>query len=306
MTDLPIHNGQKFGFIGIMGPTNAGKSTFLNRVLGQKIAIVTPKVQTTRNRILGIKNTGQTQMAFFDTPGLFRPKRLLDEAMLGTAWNSIDGVDLVLFFLDATEKRDYGSEFYQQIWDKLKSFPGKIALVLNKVDAVQKGRLLELTTELNGYYPFFANFMISALKGDGIDELLAALTERLPEGPWMYDENQITNLPKQLFAAEITREKLYLKLRQELPYALTVQTEKWEDRPDGSIKIDQVIYVSKANHKGIILGHQGQGIKEIGRLAREELSHLLEVPVHLFLFVKVKEKWDQDRALLEEIGIDLK
>jgi GTP-binding protein Era len=292
----------KFGFIGIMGPTNAGKSTFLNQILKQKLSIVSPKVQTTRTRVLGILHRNNAQMAFFDTPGLFKPKRYLDESMVKTAWQSLDDVDITLFFLDASAKIDLKSDIMQKCFAAFKSSKKPVALVLNKIDLVDKKILLELTEALNEAYNFDKSFMVSAEKNFGVEDILDWLQDKIPEGPFMYDPDQLTDLPSKIYAAEVTREKLFLYLHQELPYAINVQTESWEEREDGSIRIEQVIYVKKPNHKGIVLGKGGQGVKRIGQKAREEISAFLGKKIHLFLFVKVKENWDQDRILLEECG----
>lgn len=292
----------KFGFIGIMGPTNAGKSTFLNQILKQKLSIVSPKVQTTRTRVLGILHRENAQMAFFDTPGLFRPKRYLDESMVKTAWQSLNEVDITLFFLDASAKIDLKGEIMQKCFGAFKSSKKPVALVLNKIDLVDKSALLELTEALNQAYNFDKSFMISAEKNFGVEDILNWLQAVMPVGPFMYDPDQLTDLPSKIYAAEVTREKLFLHLHQELPYAINVQTESWEERDDGSVRIEQVIYVKKPNHKGIVLGKNGQGIKRIGQKAREEISAFLDRKIHLFLFVKVKENWDQDRTLLKECG----
>lgn len=293
---------RKFGFVGIMGPTNAGKSTFLNQVLGQKLSIVTPKVQTTRTRILGIHVEKQAQIAFFDTPGLFKPKRALDESMIKTVWQSFKDVDISLLFFDVSQKMDLKSDFYQTLFVDLQKKKKKVALVLNKVDLIDRSKLLELSKEMNALYPFEKSFMISAKKGTGVQDILTWLESILPESEWMFEDDQLTDLPQKIYAAEVTREKLFLCLHQELPYQVNVQTELWQEKDNGSVRVEQVIYIKKKSHKGIILGHKGQQIKKIGQMAREEISAFLDRKVHLFLFVKVKENWDQDKSFLAECG----
>jgi GTP-binding protein Era len=295
---------RRSGFVALIGAPNAGKSTLLNALIGAKIAIVTPKVQTTRSRVVGIAIEGASQIIFVDTPGIFAPKRRLDRAMVAAAWAGVANADEVVLLVDAA--RGVTDEV-TRIIDGLKGLgekAGGVVLALNKVDAVERGKLLTLSAELNASYPFRETFMISALTGDGVEDLKRALAARLPEGPWLYPEDQLADIPQRLLAAEITREKLFLKLRQELPYAATVETESWKEQKDGSLRLDQVIYVQRPGHKGIILGKGGAMIKSIGADARAELEQIFERKVHLFLFVKVREKWLDDPERYRAMGLD--
>ena len=295
---------RRAGFVALIGAPNAGKSTLLNALIGAKIAIVTPKVQTTRSRVVGIAIEGASQIIFVDTPGIFAPKRRLDRAMVAAAWAGVANADEVVLLVDAA--RGVTDEV-TRIIDGLKGLgekAGGVVLALNKVDAVERGKLLTLSAELNASYPFRETFMISALTGDGVEDLKRALAARLPEGPWLYPEDQLADIPQRLLAAEITREKLFLKLRQELPYAATVETESWKEQKDGSLRLDQVIYVQRPGHKGIILGKGGAMIKSIGADARAELEQIFERKVHLFLFVKVREKWLDDPERYRAMGLD--
>ncbi|HGG63862.1 MAG TPA: GTPase Era, partial [Rhodobacteraceae bacterium] len=275
------------GFVALIGEPNAGKSTLLNRMVGAKVSIVTHKVQTTRTRIRGVAIEGDAQIVFVDTPGLFAPRRRLDRAMVAAAWSGAADADIVVLLVEAHRGVTAGVKV---ILEALNERAGgrPVALAINKIDKVKADKLLALTKELNDLYDFTETFMISAEKGHGVDTLRKWLAVELPKGPWLYPEDQIADLPLRMIAAEITREKLTLRLHQELPYQLTVETEKWEDRKDGSVKIDQLIYVMRDGHKGILLGHKGETIKAVGKAAREELEEFLGRKVHLFLQVKVR------------------
>ncbi|MEM9972266.1 MAG: GTPase Era, partial [Pseudomonadota bacterium] len=277
------------GFVALIGEPNAGKSTLLNRMVGAKVSIVTHKVQTTRARIRGVALEGDSQIVFVDTPGLFQPRRRLDRAMVAAAWGGAGDADIVVLMVEAHRGVTKGVE---AILAKLPELgERRVALAINKIDRVESPVLLGLTAELNDRYPFAETFMISAEKGHGVDDLKGWLAAELPEGPWLYPEDQIADLPLRMIAAEMTREKLTLRLHQELPYQLTVETESWDERDDGSARIDQVIYVARDGHKGIVLGKKGETIKAIGALAREEITRFLDRKVHLFLTVKVRPNW---------------
>lgn len=295
------NNGTSSGFIAVLGAPNAGKSTFINRVVGTKVSIVSPKVQTTRARVLGIMMQGDAQLIFIDTPGIFEPRRRLDRAMVAAAWSGAADADMVVLLVDC--KRGFDSDT-QQIIKNLKAQNRQVALALNKVDLVKKPELLALTAVLNEAGNFSDTYMISALNGDGVDDLIKDLAASLPPGPWMFPPDQVSDMPARLLAAEITREQLYLQLRQELPYAATVETENWEERPDGSVAINQVIYVERDSQKGIVLGKGGSRIKSIGATARAELEDILEQKVHVMLFVKVREKWSDDPERYRDWGLD--
>ncbi len=297
MTEAPT----RCGFAALIGAPNAGKSTLLNRLVGAKVSIVTPKVQTTRTRVLGIALRGPAQVVFVDTPGIFRPRRRLDRAMVAAAWAGAADADLVVLLVDA-EKGLTGD--VTRIVEGLAAAGRKAILALNKIDLVKRETLLALADELHANGVFTDVFMISAATGDGVDDLMAALVERLPEGPWLYPEDQLSDMPERSLAAEITREKLFLQLRQELPYALTVETEEWEDKPDGSVRIGQVVYVQRDSQKAIVLGKGGRRIKAVGEAARGELEEMLGCRVHLFLFVKVRENWGDDPERYREWGLD--
>lgn len=293
------------GFVALIGEPNAGKSTLLNRMVGAKVSIVTHKVQTTRARIRGVCMQGDAQIVFVDTPGLFRPRRRLDRAMVAAAWGGAADADIIVLLIEAHRGLTDG---VQAIIDALKERVGDrpVALAINKIDRVKAETLLALTERLNAAYPFTKTFMISAEKGYGVDDLREWLADNLPEGPWFYPEDQIADLPMRMIAAEVTREKLTLRLHEELPYQLTVETEKWDDRKDGSTRIDQIIYVARDGHKGILLGKGGETIKSISKAAREELAEFLGRPVHLFLQVKVRPNWLEEAERYSEMGLDFK
>ena len=291
----------KFGFVALLGAPNAGKSTLLNRVVGSKLAIVTPKVQTTRTRMTGIAIIGQAQIAFIDTPGIFAPKRRLDRAMVAAAWGGASDADTVMLIVDCATGYDQNT---QKIVAGLKSKKRKAILVLNKVDLIDKPKLLDLTTQMNDDEVFTDVFMISALKGQGVDELVAHFAKTVPEGPWMFPPDQISDMPARLLAAEITREQVYHQLHQELPYAATVETESWEEFEDGSVKVRQIIYIERDSQKGIVLGKKGSRIKALGEASRFELEEIIGTKVHLFLFIKVKGKWGDDPDRYREWNLD--
>ncbi len=289
------------GFVALVGAPNAGKSTLLNCLVGTKVSIVTPKVQTTRARVLGVAIVDRSQIVFVDTPGIFRPKRRLERAMVAAAWRGAENADLIVVLVDAKKGFD---EDTRRIVEGLERTDRKALLALNKIDLVRRERLLELSAELNASGRFTDTFMISALTGDGVGDLRAILAERVPPGPWLYPEDQLTDMPLRLLAAEVTREKLFLQLHQELPYGLTVETEEWQERDDGSVRIEQVIYLERANHKPMVLGKGGRRIKAVGAAAREELMQLLGRKVHLFLFVKVRPNWTEDPARYRAMGLE--
>ena len=289
------------GFIAVVGAPNVGKSTLINRAVGTKVSIVSPKVQTTRTRVLGINMRDAAQLIFIDTPGIFEPRRRLDRAMVAAAWSGAADADRVLLLVDAQRGIDANTDI---ILKKLFQAERRVVLAINKVDLVKKDALLELTAQLSTRDVFDELFMISAKTGNGVDDLLAFLAAELPKGPWLFPEDQVSDMPERLLAAEITREKLYLQLRQELPYAATVETESWEDKEDGSVRIDQVVYVQRDTQKAIVLGKKGQRIKSLGAAARTELEAILNCRVHLFIFVKVREKWVNDPERYRDWGLD--
>ncbi|SEP83044.1 GTPase Era [Thalassovita taeanensis] len=293
------------GFVALIGEPNAGKSTLLNRMVGAKVSIVTHKVQTTRARIRGVAIEGETQIVFVDTPGLFAPKRRLDRAMVAAAWGGAADADVVVLMVEAHRGITDGvTRILEGLEDIGKG--RKVALAINKIDRVKAEVLLGLSKELNERFTFANTFMISAEKGYGVADLREWLAGELPEGPWLYPEDQIADLPMRMIAAEMTREKLTLRLHQELPYQLTVETENWEERPDGSARIDQVIYVMRDGHKGIVLGNKGETIKGVSKAAREELEEFLGRRVHLFLQVKVRTGWQDEAERYSEMGLDFK
>lgn len=293
------------GFVALIGEPNAGKSTLLNKMVGAKVSIVTHKVQTTRARIRGVAMEGDAQLIFVDTPGIFAPRRRLDRAMVAAAWSGAADADLVVLLIEAHRGVTAGVKV---ILGALNERAGKrpVALAINKIDKVPADKLLALSQELNTLYNFTETFMISAERGHGVDDLRKWLASEIPKGPWLYPEDQIADLPLRMIAAEMTREKLTLRLHQELPYQLTVETENWEDRKDGSVKIDQLIYVMRDGHKGILLGHKGETIKAVGKASREELEEFLGRKVHLFLQVKVRPNWLNEAERYSEMGLNFK
>ena len=294
---------KRAGFVALIGEPNAGKSTLLNRMVGAKVSIVTHKVQTTRSRIRGVAIEGESQIIFVDTPGLFQPRRRLDRAMVAAAWGGAADADVVVLLVEAHRGVTAG---VTAILERLSERVGKASVVLaiNKIDRVERSALLALAAELNAQFEFAETFMISAEKGYGVDDLKHWLAMKLPAGPWLYPEDQIADLPLRMIAAEMTREKLTLRLHQELPYQLTVETEAWEERDDGSVRVDQIIYVARDGHKGIILGKKGETIKAVGQLARQELAAFLDRKVHLFLTVKVRPNWLEDAERYSEMGLN--
>jgi GTPase len=298
---------RRCGFCAIIGAPNAGKSTLVNALVGSKVAIVSPKVQTTRMPVRGIAMAGETQIIFVDTPGIFRPRRRLDRAMVTSAWAGAEEADAVLLIVDATDLADKSpaARDTMAILEGLKDRKGKkTALVLNKIDGMKRTDLLPLVEKFHAEGVFEDVFLISALKGEAVADVAAWVASRMPEGPWLYPEDQAADIPSRLLAAEVTREKIYLRLHDELPYASAVETEKWEERKDGSVRIDQVIYVQRDGQKAIVLGKGGATIKKIGELARTELEQLFGRRVHLFLFVKVREDWAENSEHYKEIGLD--
>jgi GTP-binding protein Era len=300
MSEAPAAPATRSGFVALIGAPNAGKSTLVNRLVGTKVSIVTHKVQTTRAIVRGIATHDNAQIVFLDTPGIFKPKRALDRAMVTTAWGGARDADIVVVLVDA--ERGVGDDTAQML-EKLGDVRQSKILVLNKVDRIRPDSLLALAADINGKAEFAATFMISALNGSGCDDLLDHLAKALPEGPWYYPEDQVSDLPLRQLAAEITREKLYMRLHQELPYSSHVETEKWEERKDGSVRIEQVIYVEREGQKKIVLGHKGETIRAIGEASRKELAEIIEQKVHLFLFVKVRE-WGSDPERYREMGLD--
>ncbi|MBI3512796.1 MAG: GTPase Era [Proteobacteria bacterium] len=290
------------GYVAIVGAPNAGKSTLLNSLVGSKVSIVTPKVQTTRTRVLAIALEGAAQLIFVDTPGIFvNPKRRLERAMVAAAWTGASDADVVVVLVDAVRGADPDT---QRIIEQLRGSGRQLLLALNKVDVVKRERLLVLADQLNRTSSFADTFMVSALTGDGVGDLRSALAARLPEGPWMFPEDQLADMPLRLLAAELTREQLFIQLHEELPYSLTVEPEKWEEFNDGSVRIDQVVTVLRDSQKPIVLGKGGRRIKAVGEAARTEIAALLERKVHLFLHVQVRENWQDDPARYRAMGLD--
>ena len=292
----------KAGFVAVIGAPNAGKSTLVNHLVGFKVSIVTHKVQTTRTRIRGVCMHGASQIIFVDTPGIFEPKRKLDRAMVEAAWLGADDADLIVFLYDVT-RREVDSDT-SRILSGLKNNNKEAILVLNKIDLVKPELLLPITKRFQKENIFSDTFMISAENGSGCEKLLEYLSARMPDSPWLYPEDEVSDLPQRLLAAEITREQVLLKLHQELPYGATVETEEWTERDDGAIVINQIIYVQRPGHKKIALGRHGSMIKAIGKASRHELQVLLNRTVHLFLFVKVRENWMEDPDRYALWGLD--
>ena len=298
MTDTPA---QHCGFVAVVGAPNAGKSTLVNALVGQKVAITSPKAQTTRTRLMGIAIEGQTQIVLIDTPGIFAPKRRLDRAMVAAAWGGAEGADLIALIIDA-KAGVKGS--IEAMVESLRKRPEPKLLILNKVDIAKKDELLRLAAGLNALLEPQDTFFISATTGDGVGELKSALADAMPEGTWHFPEDQVSDASQRLLAAEVTREQLYHQLRNELPYASAIDTESYSERKDGSVEIRQQILVARPTQKAIVLGKGGSRIKQIGSAAREELSELLDRKVHLFLHVKVKPDWEEDQSLYRDIGLD--
>jgi len=289
------------GFVALIGAPNAGKSTLLNALVGSKVSIVSHKVQTTRMLVRGIAIEGNAQLIFVDTPGIFKPKRRLDRAMVDSAWSGAQDADLAGLLIDARKGLDEEAE---AILERIGEVGGEKFLLLNKIDLVEKAALLGLAQTLNERARFAATFMISALTGSGVADVRGWLAERVPEGPWHYPEDQISDAPLRQLAAEITREKLYHRLHQELPYQSTVETTDWKQLKDGSVRIEQTIFVERESQRKIVLGKGGQTIKAIGADARRDIAEVAEAPVHLFLFVKVREGWGDDPARYREMGLE--
>jgi GTP-binding protein Era len=299
MTEAERSGDTRCGFIAIIGAPNVGKSTLVNTLVGTKVSIVSHKVQTTRMPIRGIAIEGASQIVFIDTPGIFAPRRRLDRAMVEAAWSGAGGADIVVLMIDATKGLD---EDAARILTKLADAKAPLLLALNKIDRVKKERLLDLARACNEQAPFSATFMISALKGHGVADLKAYLVGVVPPGPWHYPEDEISDAPLRLLAAEITREKLYERLHDELPYAATVETTSWREQKNG-VRIEQTIFVERDSQKSIVLGKGGHQIKQLSMEARKELAVILEKPVHLFLFVKVREGWENDPERYRDLGL---
>lgn len=292
------------GYVAIIGAPNAGKSTLTNTLVGTKVSIVSPKVQTTRNRVLGIVIHDSTQIIFVDTPGLFKPQTRLDRAMVGAAWQGAEDADVTIYLHDVSRKFPNSQD--RAILEKLVNRKGnkKLFLALNKIDQVGRPALMDRTVQLNNIVRFDGTFMISALKNDGVEDIVKALAKEMPESPFMFDEDQISDMPMRLLASEVTREQIFLQLHEELPYAVAVETESWEQFDNGDVKIMQVILVERDSQKAIILGKGGSRLQEIGSRARAELEQMLESKVHLNLLVKVSDRWREDPAYYELWGLD--
>ena len=302
MNDTPeTESPTRAGFVALIGAPNAGKSTLINRVVGAKVAIVSHKVQTTRSTIRGIAMAGRTQIVFVDTPGIFKPKRRLDRAMVETAWGGARDADIVALLIDATGGL---TEETSDLLRKLADVRHPKVLLLNKIDLVRRENLLALASEANAKLPFAATFMISAVSGDGVDDFVAYLAAALPEGPWLYPEDDVSDVPLRQLAAEITREKVFDRLHQELPYQTTVETDAWQEQQDGSVRIEQTIFVERDSQKKIVIGKGGATIKAISMAARKEIGTLADTNVHLFLFVKVRENWADDPERYRAMGIE--
>lgn len=295
------NDSQHCGVVAVIGAPNAGKSTLVNQLVGQKVAITSPKAQTTRARMLGIALQDDVQIILVDTPGIFAPRRKLDRAMVTAAWEGAEAADAILLLVDPIKQRRHELE---PLIEALEKRPERKILVINKVDAAKKEELLVLAQELSGRIKFSEVFFVSALTGDGVQDMKTALAELMPEGPWHYPEDQVSDASERLLAAEVTREQLYRQLHEELPYDSAVRPESYQTRPDGSVEIHQQIVVGRESQRPIVLGKGGSRIKAIGEAARKELSEMLGVKVHLFLHVKVSEKWDEDKEIFEEIGLD--
>jgi len=289
---------QKAGFVAVIGAPNAGKSTLVNALVGQKVAIVSPKAQTTRARLMGIAIQGGAQVLLVDTPGIFAPRRRLDRAMVSAAWTGAEDADLILLVIDSSER------VREEVLEGLDNRQHRLFLALNKIDLVKKPQLLALASDLTSRLNPDKVFMISASQGDGVPDLMRALAEAMPTGPWLYPEDEVSDATDRMIAAELTSEQIVNRLHQELPYATAIETETWEDRPDGSTAIRQQILVERDSQKAIVIGKGGRRLKEIGAAAREEIAQHLGRPVHLFLHVKVNPRWDEDRAVYREIRLE--
>jgi GTPase len=299
--DAPSASARRCGFIAIIGAPNVGKSTLVNALAGSKVTIVSPKVQTTRAIIRGIAIAGDAQLVFVDTPGIFAPRRRLDRAMVAVAWSGAHDADIVALMVDARRGLD---EDTAAIVAKLAVLAAPKILIVNKIDLVDKPSLLTLVRDANDRLALAATFLVSALNGDGVADVKAWLAAHVPAGPWLYPEDQISDAPLRALAAEITREKIYLRLHQELPYRSTVETDIWKELRDGSVRIEQTIFVERESQRKIALGKGGQAIKAIGAQARREIAALIGKPVHLFLFVKVREGWADDPERYREMGLE--
>jgi GTPase len=297
----PEQQDTRCGYVALIGAPNAGKSTLLNALVGSKVSIVSRKVQTTRAIVRGIAIEGAAQIVFVDTPGIFKPKRRLDRAMVTSAWGGAGDADMVALLLDVRKGLD---EENDAILQKLPDFRQAKVLILNKVDVIERAKLLGLAADLNARMPFAHTFMVSALTGDGVGDLKRQLAAMVPEGPWLFPEDQISDAPLRMLAAEITREKIFERLHEELPYKSTVETDQWQERPDGSVRIEQTVFVERESQRKIVLGKGGQTIKAIGQAARKEIAEIAEAPVHLFLFVKVRENWEDDPERYREMGLE--
>jgi len=306
MTEAQSAKETRCGFVALIGAPNSGKSTLINSLVGAKVAIVTQKAQTTRAPVLGIAIEGQSQIILVDTPGIFQPKRRLDRAMSTAAWSRAGDADLVALVIDA-ERAHTGrglDAWLDPVFETLPTIKCPVIAVLNKIDLVARPELLHLAGDLSTRHAFAHTFMISALNGDGVSDLRTYLAGAVPPGPWLYPEDQLTDAPLRQAAAEITREKLFLRLHDELPYSLTVETDSWKELKDGSVRIEQTVYVMRDSQKKIVLGAKGATIKEISMAAREEIGEMVGSQVHLFLFVKVREHWGEDPARYREMGLD--
>ncbi|WP_421877192.1 GTPase Era [Pacificispira sp.] len=303
MSDIEGGQDSRCGFAAIIGAPNAGKSTLVNKLVGAKVSIVTHKVQTTRTRVLGIALHGEAQIAFIDTPGIFKPRRRLDRAMVSAAWQGAQDADATVLLIDA---QTGVTEEVDDILKGLQNGGGKVILALNKIDLVKRESLLQLADRLNATGLFSDIFMVSATRADGTDDLIGHLANRMPKSVWLFPEDQLSDMPQMLLAAEVTREKLFLNVHQELPYALTVETESYDVRKDGSVRIEQVIYVERESQRAIILGKNGSKVKTVGQLAREELQEMFETKVHLFLYVKVRDRWQDDPERYRIWNLDFK
>jgi GTP-binding protein Era len=299
--DVSEKTDQRCAFVALMGAANAGKSTLVNALVGSKVAIISHKAQTTRSLLRGIAIAGSAQLVFVDTPGIFAPRRRLDRAMVATAWGGAHDADMVGFILDAKRGLD---EEVEPVMDGLARIRQPKILLINKIDLVEKPLLLEIAAAANRRASFAATFMVSALNRGGVTDVREWLAVHAPEGPWHYPADQITDAPLRHLAAEITREKLYSRLHQELPYQATVETDQWQEFGDGSVRIGQIIYVERESQRKIVLGKGGQTVKSIGTQARREIAEMIEAPVHLSLFVKVQESWENDRERYRAMGLE--